>query len=158
MDKQAHDTKRDSRARRMAKATGAFLLLLASRLWAGLVRGWRELGRRDAADLDRSTKVSLNLYRKEAATPDLVDGWACGPREIELAACGAFFLREPRGESDQLFPMLPTFTEPAEVGDLARWWVAHPDERDTAARKAREAVAARTFRANAAELLQLCGF
>src|SRR5690606_15988668 len=32
-------------------ATGAFLLLLASRLWAGLVRGWQELGRRDAADI-----------------------------------------------------------------------------------------------------------
>ncbi len=39
------------RARRVAKATGAFLLLWASRLWAGLVRGWQELGRRDAADI-----------------------------------------------------------------------------------------------------------
>lgn len=40
-----------SRASRTAKAIGAALLLLASRLWAGLVGGWRELGRRDAADI-----------------------------------------------------------------------------------------------------------
>lgn len=117
------------------------------------------LENRDTADLYCGTKVSANLYRKEAERPELSDGWACGPREVELAACGTFFLREPRGEGDRLFPMLPTFSSPDEFSEMLRWWLAHPDERLQAAREAREAVADRTF-GNAArhligELLQL---
>lgn len=109
----------------------------------------------DAVRLYQSTKVSANLYRKEAMAPDLVDGWAVGPREVELAATGTFFLREPRGEGDGLFPMLPTFTGPAEFGDLVRWWASHDESRREAATKARQAVADRTFAANAARLLRL---
>jgi hypothetical protein len=115
----------------------------------------------DAADLYRRSKVSANLYRGndpiEANQPDLMDGWACGPREIELAACETFFLREPRGEGDDLFPMLPTFTEPDEFSELLRWWVAHESEREDAARRARKAVQHRTFDAAARRLLNLAG-
>lgn len=32
----------------------------------------------------------------------------------KLAACGTFFARDPRPEGDELFPMLPTFTDPGE--------------------------------------------
>lgn len=106
----------------------------------------------------QSTKASANLYRAEAMHPDLVAGWAMGPREVELAACGTFFLREPRGEGDELLPMLPTFTDPADFGDQLRWWLAHDDERSDAALKAREAVADRTFDRNAAQVLSLLGF
>lgn len=109
----------------------------------------------DAVRLYQSTKVSANLYRKEAAAPDLVDGWAVGPREVELAATGTFFLRESRGEGDGLFPMLPTFSSPEEFGDLARWWATHDESRHEAAQKAREAVVDRTFAANASRLLHL---
>lgn len=109
----------------------------------------------DAVRMYRSTKVSANLYRREAMAPDLSHGWACGPREIELAASGTFFLREPRGESDELFPSLPTFTDPGELGDLVRWWASHDSEREEAAVKARLAVQDRTFEANARRLLQL---
>lgn len=107
----------------------------------------------DAVRLYQSTKVSANLYRKEAADPDLVDGWAVGPREVELAATGTFFLREPRGEGDGLFPMLPTFSGPGDFGDQSRWWATHDESRREAALKARAAVADRTFAANAARLL-----
>ena len=109
----------------------------------------------DTARLYRRSVTSANLYRKEAMAPELVDGWAIGPREVELAACGTYFLREPRGEGDDLFPMLPTFTTPAELGEQVRWALAHPDARADAARAARAAIAGRTFRANAAELLRL---
>jgi spore maturation protein CgeB len=109
----------------------------------------------DTADLYRATRVSANLYRKEAEHDAHAYGWAMGPREIELAACHTFFAREPRGEGDDVLWMLPTFTEPAELGDLIRWYLEHGEERDVLAAKAAEAVAGRTFQANAAELLDL---
>lgn len=102
----------------------------------------------------RSQRVGINLYRREAEAPDLVAGWSAGPREIEMAAVAAFFLRDPRPEGDALFPMLPTFTSPAEAGEHLRWWLAHPDQRATAALKAREAVTGRTFDTAAARLLK----
>lgn len=105
-----------------------------------------------AVDLYASTKASVNLYRKEAT--DTAQGWSMGPREVELAACGTFFLREPRGESDAVLKMLPTFDGPGDFGDKLRWWLAHPDQRLLAARDARAAVADRTFDRNAAEVLK----
>lgn len=111
----------------------------------------------DTANLYRTSKTSANLYRKEAMSPDLVDGWAMGPREVELAACGTWFARESRPEGDDLFPMLPTFTEPAEFADQLRWALEHPDERETAARAAQAAIADRTFKNNTSKLLQLIG-
>ncbi len=107
----------------------------------------------DAANLYRATACSANIYRKEASRDDLVDGWAMGPREVELAACETFFAREPRGESDTLFPMLPTFTTSAELGDIARWAKRNPDLAHEAARQARTAVIDRTFDNQVAQLL-----
>jgi spore maturation protein CgeB len=106
-------------------------------------------------DVYRSAKVGINLYRREAETPELSAGWAVGPREVEMAACGAFFLRDPRPEGDELFPSLPTFTAPEEAGELLRWHLANPAAREAAAHKAREAVADRTFDNAAAALLRL---
>lgn len=109
----------------------------------------------ETAGLYRQSKTSANLYRKEAMTPDDVDGWAMGPREVELAATKTWFAREPRGEGDDLFPMLPTFTEPGELADQLRWALEHPDLRETAARAAQAAIADRTFDNHAAQLLKL---
>lgn len=104
-----------------------------------------------------STLASANIYRREAQRPELSAGWAMGPREVELAACGTFFLRDPRGEGDDVLPMLPTFTDPGDFTEKLRWWLRHPDKRETAALKAREAIADRTFDTNAAETLRLLG-
>lgn len=109
----------------------------------------------DTADLYRASVCSANLYRKEAMSPELVDGWAVGPREIELAACGVWFSREPRGEGDGLFPFLPTFTDPKELSDQLRWAITHPELRDEAAAAATAVVADRTFERHAASLLRL---
>lgn len=109
----------------------------------------------DTADLYRSARTGLNLYRREAQRPELSAGWAMGPRELEMAACGLFFLRDPRGEGDELLDMLPTFYSPAEASDLVRWWLDHPDERAEVALKARAAVADRTFTNHAVDLLRL---
>ena len=109
----------------------------------------------DATRLYRSAAAGANLYRKEHSDGGHADGWAMGPREVELAACGSFFLREPRGEGDALLPSLPTFTEPGEFGELLRWWLRHPELRQAAAAAARMAVADRTFTNIAAKFLRL---
>lgn len=109
----------------------------------------------DTADLYRSTLTSANLYRIEADRPGLKDGWACGPREIEMAACGLWFARQARPESDDLFPMLPTFETPAELGEQIRWALAHPEWRQQAAQAALAAIVDRTFTANAERVLAL---
>jgi hypothetical protein len=108
-----------------------------------------------AADLYRSARVGLNLYRREASQAATAAGVATGVREVEMAACGLLFLRDPRPEGDELLAMLPTFGSPEEAGEQLRWWLAHDDDREAAARKACEAVADRTFDALAARLLRL---
>ena len=108
----------------------------------------------ETVELYRGTKASANVYRKEADA-GTHHGWAMGPREVELAACETFFLRESRGEGDKLFPKLPTFEEPGEFGDLLRWWLAQDTERVSAARSARAAVGERTFESSARRLLRL---
>ena len=102
----------------------------------------------------RSAALSFNLYRQEAERPELAAGWAMGPREVELAASRVFFLRDPRGEGDEVLSMLPTFSDPAEFGELMRWWLKHPAERRQVAAAARKAVSQRTFPNHAADLLR----
>lgn len=106
-------------------------------------------------DLYRSTKCSFNLYRREANMASLADGYSMGPREVELSAVECFWLRDPRPESDETFPMLPAFSTPHELGEKLRWWCSHDMERREAARMAREAVADWTFDRRAGELLAL---
>jgi len=108
----------------------------------------------EAVKLYRSARVGINIYRRESV-PGSVAGVAMGPREVEMAACGGFFLRDPRPEGDEVLDMLPTFSSPAEASDLLRWYLAHPDERSALSTKAREAVADRTFHNHAAALLRL---
>ena len=109
----------------------------------------------EAARVYRNAKCGINFYRREAEEGCTEQGWAMGPREVEQAACGMFFLRDPRPEGDQVLNMLPTFASPEDASEQLRWWLAHEDERETAAEKAREAVADRTFENNARRLMKL---
>lgn len=109
----------------------------------------------DAVPIYRSATAGINLYRREAERPELSEGWAMGPREVEMAASGLFFLRDPRGEGDEVLDMLPTFTSPEDASDQLRWWLVHEDERAAVARKAGGAIADRTFHKHAAQLLRL---
>jgi spore maturation protein CgeB len=113
----------------------------------------------DTANVYRGTKASFNLYRTEnnGGLIDAADGWAMGPREVELAACGTWFARQSRPESDEVLSMLPTFNSPEELGEQLRWALTHPDQRQLAAERARAAVADRTFPNNAKRLLQALG-
>lgn len=105
--------------------------------------------------LYQSSKSGLNLYRREIEDGGSDQGWAMGPREVEMAATGLFFLRDPRGEGDEVLSMLPTFTTPEDASDQLKWWLGKDGFREEAARQARAAVADRTFEKHAALLLQL---
>jgi len=109
------------------------------------------------ADIYRAARMGINLYRREHDDNADAAGLAMGPREVEMAACGLFFLRDPRPEGDAVFPMLPTFAGPGEAAELIRWWSTHPDQRAAAAAMAREAIADRTFAQSATNLLRLLG-
>jgi hypothetical protein len=110
----------------------------------------------ETAQVYRQARAGINFYRREGED-GAAAGVAMGPREVEMAACGLFFLRDPRPEGDGLFPMLPAYTSPQEAGEQLRWWLAHDDSRGEAACKAREAVAGRTFENNARALLAMLG-
>jgi spore maturation protein CgeB len=109
----------------------------------------------DTAEIYRRSRTGINFYRREGEDDHLGEGWAIGPREIEMAACGLWFARDARPESNELFPMLPAFSGPGEAAEQIRWALAHPRAREKAAAAAREAIADRTFSNNARRLLKL---
>ena len=144
--------------------TGVDLALLGN--WTGLAdhplrRYLRQPVERQGCDNDlaidyyRSTRASLNLYRTEADSPELSAGWSMGPREVELAACGTFFLTGERGENREVLPFVPLIGTPDEVSDDLRWWLAHERERDKVVLKARETLAGWTFENRARSLMGL---
>jgi glycosyltransferase involved in cell wall biosynthesis len=106
------------------------------------------------ADTYRKSKVGINFYRREAEDGHEGEGWAIGPREVEMAACGIPWIRDVRGESDELFPFLPTFSDPGEAFDLLRWYLEHDTLRYELGQKARAAIADRTFGNHAAFLMK----
>jgi spore maturation protein CgeB len=112
----------------------------------------------ETAMLYRGADASVNIYRTEAMRPELEHGWAMGPREVELAACGTFFLTQDRGENTDVLPMVPRFESPEDFAEKLRWWLDHDAERERVADAARLAVADRTFDVNLSRLLRLAGF
>lgn len=141
-------------------------VLLGGQCWGDTdegskLRGWLGHGIDQCVDNDiaaqhyRNAKMGINFYRRESEEAHKGEGWAMGPREVEMAACGLPFLRDPRPESDEVFPMLPSFVSPEDASEQLRWWLNHDRERDKAASLAREAIQDRTFTNNAQRLLKM---
>jgi spore maturation protein CgeB len=107
----------------------------------------------ETAELYRHAACGINLYRRESEEEHAGEGWAMGPREVEMAASRLFFLRDPRPESDEVLGMLPSFATPEDAAEQLRWWCRHEAEREEAARKAQVAIADRTFASHARKLL-----
>ena len=108
----------------------------------------------ETARVYRLSKTGINFYRREGEEAHKGEGWAMGPREVEMAACGLFFVRDPRGESDEVFGgnpglglpnVLPTFSDPGEASELIKWWVAHDELREKWATLAYDRIQDRTF-------------
>ena len=110
----------------------------------------------ETARIYRLARCGINFYRRESEDQHAGQGWAMGPREVEMAACGLFFLRDPRPESDEVLGhILPAFSSPEEASDLLRFWVKQDRRREYAAERAYSAVAARTFANHARAALGL---
>lgn len=116
--------------------------------WPGSPNG---VANSDAAGLYRRSRMGLNLYRREGET---AEGVAAGPREVEMAACGLPFLRDPRDEGDELLPFLPVFHSPAEAMELLKAWLTDNKMRESTAARLPEAVKDRTFSTQAARILR----
>jgi glycosyltransferase involved in cell wall biosynthesis len=99
----------------------------------------------DTADIYRRSRVGINFYRRESEKIHDGEGWAIGPREVELAACGIPWVRDARGESDELFPFLPTFKSVEEAADLLKAYLNNQKESRYLGECARQAVKDRTF-------------
>lgn len=131
----------------------------ASKLFGYLAHDKDEcLDNEQTVQVYRSSKMGINFYRREIDADDKYasqKGWALGPREVEMAATGLFFLRDPRGESDEVFPMLPSFTSPEDATEKMHWWLAHPEKMAGRAAQAREAIADRTFGNHGKKVLEL---
>lgn len=106
----------------------------------------------ETARVYRLSKTGINFYRRESEDKHKGEGWAMGPREIEMAACGLFFVRDPRPESDETFPMLPSFSTPQEAEELLRYYIAHDEKREDLAAEAYGAIQDWTFDNRAAEI------
>ena len=141
-------------------------VLLGGQCWGDTdegskLRGWLGHGIDQCVDNDvaashyRNAKCGINFYRRESEEAHQGEGWAMGPREIEMAACQLSFVRDPRPESDEIFHMLPTFDGPEDASEKIRWMLSHEREREKMAAAAREAITDRTFSANAKKLLTL---
>ena len=109
------------------------------------------------AEAYRRARSGINFYRRESEGEHAGEGWAMGPREVELAACGVPFLRDPRPESDQVFPFLPSFSSPAEAAAQLKWLLEDEDRRAMLSIKAQEAIRERTFENNAKQMLKYLG-
>lgn len=112
------------------------------------------VGNEDVADIYRRSKLGINFYRRESEGIHKGEGWAIGPREVELAACGVPWLRDSRPESDELFPFLPTFKDASEAFDQMRWYLDAPGLAAGLGMKAREAIKDRTFDNHALMLME----
>lgn len=108
----------------------------------------------ETAEVYRNGKVGINFYRREGEAVHQGEGWAIGPREVEMAACGLPFLRDSRPESDEVFGNLPSFSSPEEAVIKLRWLLNHEKDRERLAREAYTAIKDRTFLNNASWLLK----
>jgi spore maturation protein CgeB len=95
-----------------------------------------------------SAKICLNLHRASDEACSL------GPRAYELAACGAFQLSDPRPELFDVFgDNVPTFRTGPELEKLVRFYLAHPEARETMAARQCQAVIGHTFHERATRLM-----
>lgn len=108
----------------------------------------------ETARVYRQSRVGINFYRRESEKGHKGEGWAMGPREVEMAACGIPFLRDSRPESDEVFSFLPSFTDTNSAAILLEKYLQNPDWAAALGEKAREAVKDRTFDNHATVLME----
>ncbi|WP_291357859.1 glycosyltransferase [Desulfovibrio sp.] len=107
-------------------------------------RGGSRIGEEESVKIYNAAKVNLNLHSSVSAKELVSHGDFVNPRTFELAAMGAFQLVDRRTLMDGLFgpDELATFESPEEFYQKIDYFLAHPEEREAIARRARERVLA----------------
>lgn len=107
-------------------------------------RGGARIGEEESVKIYNAAKVNLNLHSSVSAKELVSHGDFVNPRTFELAAMGAFQLVDRRALMDGLFAPdeLATFESPEEFYQKIDYFLAHPEERQAFARRARERVLA----------------
>ena len=107
-------------------------------------RGGSRIGEEESVKIYNAAKVNLNLHSSVSAKELVSHGDFVNPRTFELAAMGAFQLVDRRSLMDGLFgpDELATFESPEEFYRKIDYFLAHPEEREAYARRARERVLA----------------
>lgn len=114
-------------------------------LLAGNVqRHGSRIGEEESVKIYNAAKVNLNLHSSVSAEDLVSCGDFVNPRTFELAAMGAFQLVDRRSLMEGLFSPdeLATFASPEEFYQKIDYFLAHPEERESYARRARVRVLA----------------
>lgn len=94
----------------------------------------------DTAQLYRNSKICLNFHRGSPTARSM------GPRCVEIAACGAFQLSDPREELLHVFgESVPTFETPEDLSEAIRYFLSNDIGRHKLAKESLARVASHTF-------------
>ena len=107
-------------------------------------RGSSRISEEESVKIDNAARVNLHLHSSVSAKELVSHGDFVNPRTFELAAMGAFQLVDRRSLMDGLFAPdeLATFDTPEEFYRKIDHFLAHPEEREAYARRARARVLA----------------
>ena len=105
-------------------------------------RQGQRIGEEESVKIYNAARVNLNLHSSVSARELVSHGDFVNPRTFELAAMGAFQLVDRRSLMEGLFgpDELATFESPEEFYQRIDYFLAHPEEREAYARRARERV------------------
>lgn len=104
--------------------------------------GGRRVSSEECVKIFNGTKINLNLHSSIQADELVSGGDFINPRTFELAACGAFQLVDRRSLMTEAFAEgeLAHFDSLEDLDEKIVYFIAHPEERDSYAAKARERV------------------
>lgn len=121
------------------------------------IRG-KVIDNRLTAALYHKAKIGLNIHRTSIGygreVPHVQAAESMNPRLYELAACGTFFITDPRAEVAEVFGgLVPTFRTPEELEALIRRYLADAEARQAIAAQLPAKVAGHTFDARIQDVL-----
>ena len=110
------------------------------------------------AGLYRNAKIGLNLFRRSRSfdrySERVERADSISLRTYELAACGCFFVSDPRPELAEVFgDLIPTFESAEELEALVRQYLADPGARERISRLLPEAVKGHTWGERAHQIM-----
>jgi len=149
-----------SRATYLAALGDRLDLLVADVVAPGPLRRRRQRSVRppDVAALYRQTQIVVNVFRDQHQyNREQRRATALNPRIYEATACGALVLSDWRPALDDAVPQLPTFSSPAQLVELADWYLADPVARAQRATLCRVALAGDTYAARLVTMLDVIG-